>query len=138
MITKRTMIFLSHQIFLSLYQSSEASLSYLEARQIFVSRDTSHDLKENVNRLINFTSQVRVFQAVARKNMSGNQKVKMGESYLRMLQDDQDTQNTTVMAPKFQLHLEVQVQLNLYILVIDTLWLTNILLFYSVRPRLTN
>lgn len=104
MITKRTMIFLSHQIFLSLYQSSEASLSYLEARQIFVSRDTSH-LKENVNRQINFTSQVRVFQAVARKNMSGNQKVKMGESYLRMLQDDQDTQNTTVMAPKFQLHL---------------------------------
>ena len=105
MITKRTMIFLSHQIFLSLYQSSEASLSYLEARQTFVSRDTSHDLKENVNRQINFTSQVRVFQAVARKNMSGNQKVKMGESYLRMLQDDQDTQNTTVMAPKFQLHL---------------------------------
>lgn len=78
MITKRTMIFLSHQIFLSLYQSSEASLSYLEARQIFVSRDTSHDLKENVNRQINFTSQVRVFQAVARKNMSGNQTVKMG------------------------------------------------------------
>lgn len=48
---------------------------------------------------------MRVFQAVARKNMSGNQKVKMGEPYLRMLQDDQDTQNTTVMAPKFQLHL---------------------------------
>lgn len=79
-------------------------MSYLEVRQIFVRRD-SHDLKENVNREINFTSQVRVFQAVARKNMSGNQKVKMGESYLRMLQDDQDTQNTTVMAPKFQLHL---------------------------------
>ena len=79
-------------------------MSYLEVRQIFVRRD-SHDLKENVNRKINFTSQVRVFQAVARKNMSGNQKVKMGEPYLRMLQDDQDTQNTTVMAPKFQLHL---------------------------------
>lgn len=79
-------------------------MSYLEVRQIFVRRD-SHDLKENVNREINFTSQVRVFQEVARKNMSGNQKVKMGESYLRMLQDDQDTQNTTVMAPKFQLHL---------------------------------
>ena len=79
-------------------------MSYLEVRQIFVRRD-SYDLKENVNREINFTSQVRVFQAAARKNMSGNQKVKMGESYLRMLQDDQDTQNTTVMAPKFQLHL---------------------------------
>ena len=79
-------------------------MSYLEVRQIFVRRD-SYDLKENVNREINFTSQVRVLQAAARKNMSGNQTVKMGESYLRMLQDDQDTQNTTVMAPKFQLHL---------------------------------
>lgn len=45
----------------------------------------------------------------------------------------QDTQKTIIMALKvtFKLNLQVQVPLNLYIHVIDTLCLTNILLIFS-------
>ena len=55
-----------------------------------------------------------------------------------MMISTQDTKSTTIMVPNFafklNLHVQVDLRYNLCIHVIDSLWLTNIFLFFST-PR---